>query len=112
MAKNQWPTDQDSGASNQKEADYGPLFVAIDLLTLLVALLRLHRQRRDRARLQPLQRDRLSGLLAIAVGVVLDALQRGVDLGDQLALAVAGAEFDRAVGLGRGPIREIRVRRW
>src|SRR5713226_3155380 len=83
------------------------LLVAIDLLAFLVALLRLHRQRRDRARLQPLQRDRLAGLLAIAVGVVLDALQRRVDLGDQLALAVAGAQLDRAVGFRRGAVGEV-----
>src|SRR5262249_18337081 len=36
----------------------------------------------------------------------LDALQRGVDLGDQLALAVAGAQFDRAVGFGGGAVGE------
>src|SRR3981189_2865588 len=84
-----------------------PLLVAIDLLAFLVALLRLDRERRDRARLQPLQRDRLPGLPATAVGVVLDALQPRVDLGDQLALAVAGAQFDRAVGLGRRAVREI-----
>src|SRR6202165_5250940 len=83
------------------------LLVAIDLFAFLVALLRLHRQRRDRARLQPLQRDRLAVLLAIAVGVVLDALQRRVDLGDQLALAVAGAQFDGAVGLGGSAVRQI-----
>src|ERR1700730_15170945 len=83
------------------------LLVAIDLLAFLVALLRFHRERGDRSRLQPLQRDRLAGLLAIAVGVVLDALQRRVDLGDQLALAVAGAQFDRAVGLGGRAVREI-----
>src|SRR5258708_17096959 len=41
------------------------LLVAIDLFAFLVALLRLDRERRDRARLQPLQRDRLAGLLAI-----------------------------------------------
>src|SRR5205809_7687827 len=75
------------------------LLVAIDLLAFLVPLLGLYRERRDRARLQPLQRDRLAGLLAIAVGVVLDPLQRRVDLGDQLALPVAGAQFDRPVGL-------------
>src|SRR5258708_9566796 len=85
------------------------LLVAIDLFAFLVALLRLHRQRRDRARLQPLQRDRLAGLLAIAVGAVVDALQRRVDLGDQLALAVAGAQLDRAVGFRRGPGGERRV---
>src|SRR6202042_3966940 len=78
------------------------LLVAIDLLALLVTLLRLHRQRGDRAGFEPLQRDRLAGLLAIAIGVVVDALQRRVDLGDQLAVAVAGAQLDGAVGLGRG----------
>src|SRR6266481_5111258 len=85
------------------------LLVAIDFFAFLVALLRLHRERRDRARLQPLQRDRLAGLLAIAGGVVLDALQRGVDLGDQLALTVAGAQLDRPVGLRRGAVGEVGV---
>jgi hypothetical protein len=74
-----------------------------------VALLRLDRERRDRARLEPLQRDRLAGLLAVAVGAVLDALDRGVDLGDQLALPVAGAQLDRAVGLRGGAVGQIRV---
>ena len=74
-----------------------------------MALLRFHRQRRDRAGFEPLQRDRLTGLLAIAVGVVVDALQRRVDLGDQLALAVAGAQFDRAVGLGGCAVGQIGV---
>src|SRR5713226_2521276 len=83
------------------------LLVPIDLFAFFVALLRFHRQRRDRAGFQPLQRDRLAGLLAIAVGVVVDALQRRVDLGDQLALPVAGAQFDRAVGLGRCAVGEI-----
>src|SRR5258708_39682790 len=85
------------------------LLIAIDLLASLVALRRLHGERGDRARLKRLQRDRLAGLLAIAVGVVLDALQRRVDLGDQLALAVAGAQFDRAVGLGGSAVRQIGV---
>jgi len=31
----------------------------------------------------------------------------GVDLGDQLALAVAGAQFDGAVGFRGGAVREI-----
>src|SRR5665213_1256826 len=83
------------------------LLVAIDLLALLVALLRFHRERGDRAGFEPLQRDRFAGLLAIAVGVVVDALQRRVDLGDQLALAVARPQFDRAVGLGGSAIGEI-----
>ena len=85
------------------------LLVAIDLLAPLVALLRLDRQGRDRAGFEPLQGDRLAGLLAIAVGAVLDALQRGIDLGDQFALAVAGAQLDRAVGFGGGAVGEVGV---
>src|SRR4051812_45726831 len=42
--------------------------VAIDALAPLVTLLRLDREGRDRARFEPLERDRLAGLLAIAVG--------------------------------------------
>src|ERR1700694_1233924 len=99
-----------SGPDNKMTARGGQtLLVAIDLLAFFVALLRLHRERRDRARLQPLQRGPLAGLLAIAVGVVVDALQRRVDLGDQLALTVAGAQFDRAVGFGGSAVRQIRM---
>src|SRR4051812_50230595 len=82
------------------------LFVAVDLLAFLVALLRFHRERRDGPGFEPLQRDRLAGVLAIAVGVVLDTLERGVDLGDQLALAGAGAGVGWAGGFGRWPVRE------
>jgi hypothetical protein len=74
-----------------------------------VALLRLQRQRGDRAGFEAAQRDRLAGLLAIAVGAVFDAGERGLDLGDQLALAVAGAKLDGAIGLRGGAIGEIRV---
>jgi hypothetical protein len=75
------------------------LVVAINALAAFVALLRLDRKRRDRARLQPLYRDRLAGFIAIAVAAVFDALQRRVDLGDQLALPVTGAQLDGPVGL-------------
>src|SRR3954451_19095967 len=85
------------------------LLVAIDLLALFVALLRLDRQSRDRSRFKAFERDRLAGFLAIAVGVVLDALKRRVDLGDQLALAIAGAQFDGAVGLRGRTVGEIGV---
>src|SRR6266567_3896209 len=44
------------------------LFVAIDLLAFLVALLRFHRERRDGPGLEPLQRDRLAGILEAARG--------------------------------------------
>src|SRR6476659_6906758 len=74
-------------------------FLAVDLLAALVALLRLQGQRSDRPRVEALQSDRLSRLLAIAVSTVLDACQGRVDFGDKLALAVARAQFQRAVGL-------------
>ena len=83
--------------------------VAIDLFATFVTLLRLDRQRGDRPRVEPLERDRLAGLLAVAVGAFLDALQRRIDLGDQLALAVAGAKLDCPVGLGRGAVGEVRM---
>ena len=72
-------------------------------------LLRLQRQGRDRPGVETLQRDRFARLLAIAVGTLGEALQCGIDLGDQLALAIPGAKLDGAIGLRRGPVRDIRV---
>lgn len=86
---------QSSADSNEPAV----LFVAIDLFALFMALLRLDRQRRDGARFEPLQRDRLAGFFTISVGVVFDPLQGGVDLGDELALAIARAKLDGAIGL-------------
>src|SRR5215216_6494080 len=83
--------------------------VAMDPLVLLVPLLRLDRHRRNRAGFEAAQRDRLAGDLAIAIGAVVDARDSGIDLGDELALAVARPELDRAVGLGGGTIGEVRV---
>ena len=79
----------------------------MDPLHALVPLLRLDRHRGDRARLQAAQADRLAGLLAKAVGAVLDPLQRLVDLGDQLAGPVAGAQFQRPVGLDAGAVGDV-----
>src|SRR5246127_4581970 len=91
----------------RRDANTNALLVPIDLFALLVALLRFHRQRRNGTGFQPLQRDGFPGLLAIAVGVVLDSLQRRVDLGDQLALAGAGTQFNGTVSFGRGTVGEI-----
>src|SRR5262249_14506313 len=52
---------------------HGNSLVAINALAPLVTLLRLDRERGDGARLEPLERDRLASLLAIAVGAVLEA---------------------------------------
>src|SRR5262249_55432392 len=72
----------------------GVLIVPVHALAALVALLGFDRERSNRPRFQAAQRNRLAGLLAIAVGTVLDAVERRVDLGDQLALAVARAQLD------------------
>jgi len=45
-----------------------------------------------------------------AIGTILDPAQGRVDLGDQLALAVAGAKFQLPFGLGGGTIGEIGMR--
>src|SRR5688572_284523 len=79
------------------------------LLAALVALLGFQRERGNGSRLEPFQADGLARLLAEAVGALLDARQRGIDLGDQLALAIAGPELERPIGLGGGAIGEVGV---
>ena len=74
-----------------------------------MALLRLDRQRGDGPRIQSLEADRLSSFLAVAVGAFVDPLHRRIDLGDQLALAIAGAKLDGPVGFGGCPVGEVRV---
>src|SRR5690606_4702569 len=81
--------------------------VAVNAFLALVALLRLERQGGDRPGLEPLQGDRRPRVLAITVGACLDAAERRVELGHDLAVAVAGAQFDRAVGFLAGAIGEI-----
>ena len=85
--------------------------VPIDLLATLMAFLRFDRQRRDRARVETLQRNRLAGLFAEAVRAVFDPAQRRVDLGDQLSLAVARAQLELALGFGRSPVGQIGMQR-
>src|SRR5215471_4795370 len=84
--------------------------VATGAFEALVALLRLDRQCRDRARFEALQRNRLAGFLAVAVGAVVDRLERLVDLGDELAEAITGTQFEGAIGLGRGAVGEVGLR--
>lgn len=73
------------------------LLVPINLLATLVTLLRLDRERCNRPGIQALQADRFTGFLAIAVGAFVEALQGGVDFGDELPLTIPGAQFDRPV---------------
>src|SRR5262249_27396370 len=56
-----------------------------------------------------LERDRLASLLAIAVGAVLEAGERRVDLCDQLALAIARAQLHRPGGLRGRAVGKVGV---
>src|SRR5690606_21145671 len=75
----------------------------------LMALLRLDRKRGDRTGVETLEADRFARFLAVAVGAFVETLQRRIDLGDQLALAVACPKFDGTVGFRRRPVRKIRM---
>jgi hypothetical protein len=72
-----------------------------------VALLRLYGKRGNRAGIKPAQRNRLAGFLAVAVTAIFDPLQRSFDLGNQLALAVPGAQFERPVRFGRRAVCRV-----
>ncbi len=72
-------------------------------------LLGLDRKRGDRTSLQALQPDRFAGFLAIAVGPIVETVQCSIDLVDQLALAIPGAELDGPIGFRRGAVGQIGV---
>ena len=99
------PTPTRSSISRSCRGGSRPLpgyFVAVDALAPLVALLRLDAQGRDRPGIEPLQADRLAGLLAIAVSAVVephDARRRS---------------WRSACAGGRGPEARARARsrRW
>ena len=86
------------GSKSRAAAD---LFVPIHLLAPLVHFLRLEAQRRDRPCIETRDPDGVARLFAIAVSAILDPLQRGVDLADQLALPVARPELQRPVAASR-----------
>ena len=54
-----------------------------------------------------MQADRLPGLLAIAVGPIVEARQCCIDLGNQLPLTITRAEFHPALGLRARSIRKV-----
>src|SRR5580704_16876281 len=85
------------------------LVVAVDTFAAFVAFLGFEAEGGDRAGFETGQGDRLAGFLAVAVGALLDPAQRVVDLGDQLALAISGAQLQRTVGFGGGAIGQIRM---
>jgi len=85
------------------------LFVAIHFFPALVTLLRLNRKRCDRTGVETLEADRLARFFAVTVGTLVETLQRRIDLGDQLALAVTSPKLDGAVGFRGCPVCKIRV---
>lgn len=76
-------------------------------LAAFVLFLCLQRQGGDGARAEAFERNRFAGFLAISVCALVDPAKRGVDLCDQLALAVTGPQFQRAVGFGRCAVGDI-----
>src|SRR5690606_35307175 len=83
--------------------------VAVDALAAFVPFLSLDRQGGRRAGLKATQADWFAGVFAIAVGAVFDPAQSLVDLGNQLALTVAGPKFQRAIRFRRGPVHQVGV---
>ena len=79
----------------------------MDPFAPLVAFLRFQRHGGDGTGVQPFQADRFARHLAIAVFAGLDPAQGRVDLADQLALAVAGAQFQRTVGFLAGAVGDV-----
>ena len=69
-------------------------------------------QRRRRARFQALQADLDAAAVAVAVVAGVDEGDRFVDLLDQLALAIAVAQFERDIGFLAGAIVRDRQRPW
>ena len=78
----------------------GIAVVAMNAFAPFVPFLGFQAQGGDGPGVQAGQTDRLTGLLAVAVGAFVDSPKGLVDLRDQLALAVAGAQLDGAIGLG------------
>src|SRR6185503_9957802 len=72
------------------------------LLAVLPAFLGIQAQRRNRPRFEAFQADFLVGFFAKTVAAFFDALERLVDLADQLAVAIARAQFEGVLGFARG----------
>ena len=64
-------------------------------------------ERGDGPGIEPGDTDGIAGFLAIAIGAIVDTLERGVDLGDQLALPVPRAQLERTIAFRAGPIGHI-----
>src|SRR5262250_3194260 len=81
--------------------------VAVLPLATLTALLRLDGEGGDGTRLEPLDADFLAGLEAVTVRAVFGALQRFVDLADELSLTIAGAQLEAEFLFLRGAVVRV-----
>src|SRR4029077_15554005 len=91
---------RDSRPSNAAGAiSFGGLAIAVVAIAVLplaplAPLLRFDAEGRHRTRFEPLDADLFPGLEAVSVRAILDALERIVDLANEFALAVAGAQLE------------------
>ena len=85
----------------------GVSVVAVRPFHAFVPLLGLDAEGSDGPRFEAADTDRFVCLLTIAVGAIVDPMERRVDLRDQPASARPGAEFDRALGLERGSVGQV-----
>src|SRR5690606_275177 len=81
--------------------------VARNLLAPLMRLLGFHGHGGDGPRDQAVDADRIAGNLAPAIFALVDTAQRRLDLGNELALPVAGSKLDSPVGFAGGAVVEI-----
>src|ERR1700735_4756980 len=87
--------------------------IAVLALTAFTSLLSLDRQRGHGPCFQALDTDLFAGFETIAVGAVLDAFQRLVDLTNELALTITRAQLEAEffflgrAGIGVGKIRSL-----
>src|SRR5258707_30927 len=77
-------------------------------LHALMPLLRLDRHGRDWPRLESAYTDRLASFLAVTISAAFDTAQSLVDLGNEFAGPVTGAQFKRPVGFNTGAIGDVR----
>src|SRR5262245_54382857 len=101
------PTSRSCGVPQECEAKSRSSLMPPPLRCFLLGLA-LDAQRGDRPRLQSLDADGTAALLADAVRAVLDTPERLVDLGDELALAIADAQRQVAIALQGRAIRGVR----
>src|SRR5690606_25027844 len=97
-------TKNPAGAGFVSHAAIADRSVADLLLQVLPALLLVDGALGGEAGFEPVEADLFSRIHAEAVFAGIHALERAVDLSDQLAVAVTGAQFQRVLGFTGGAL--------